>query len=82
MVENVLPGDFVWVAPDTSLYDTPDVFEQVDDTIRISIGWSLALVLWARGDGWTLVLHNDVAVFVGTRCLMSINETPSTISDR
>ena len=82
MVERVHPGDFVWVAPHTSMYDTPDVFEQVDDTIRITIDWTLALVLWARTDGWTYVLLDECLVFVGTRCLMSIDATPSTILNR
>lgn len=65
------------------MYHTPDVFDPIeDDTIRLTAGWSLALVIGTRIDGWTVVLHADELVFVGTRCLMSIDVTPSTILNR
>ena len=76
------PGDIVWIGPDTSLYERPDVFEPINDASRLTDDWCIVLVIWARNDGWTFVLHHDSLFFVGTRCLMSINRTPSSVRDR
>lgn len=82
MLKRVHPGDLVWVGPDTSCYNTPDTFEVVDDIVYSTIDWTLALVIWSRHDGWAFVLHGETLVFVGTRCLMSIAQTPSSVVNR
>ncbi len=82
MNDRVHPGDIVWIGPDTSLYHQPDVFDLIDDVVRLTDDWQVALVVGTYDDGWTFVLHCNSLVFVGTRCLMSINKVPSSIRDR
>lgn len=83
-MKTLCPGDLVWIAPDSSLY--PSHADAGDLDVPSTDNWLLALVIGTDHvkapcgqHPWFLLLVNDALHYVGRHCLMSSDQTPSSI---
>ena len=84
MDRRLTPGELVWVAPDSGLYPADDFDGDAD--IPTTDDWELALIIGtdhvkaACGQHpWFLILIHDALHFIGRHCLMTSDQTPSSI---